>query len=122
MASRIVGVLVLLLLDLRLLTHGFLSSCSIVGRALDSYAKNPTISGQVRDPSTIRRDLNMTDLVVFSDNRALQTWLGHQQVTVKQATTANVATTEPIATVAVGASMDKGSALPRDRRSLVCVR
>ncbi|KAG9070360.1 hypothetical protein KI688_009697 [Linnemannia hyalina] len=85
---------------------------NIVGRALDSYAKNPTISGQVRDPSTIRRDLNMTDLVVFSDNRALQTWLGHQQVTVKQATTANTATTEPIAAVVVGASMDKGSALP----------
>lgn len=85
---------------------------NIVGRALDSYAKNPTISGQVRDPSTIRRDLNMTDLVVFSDNRALQTWLGHQQVTVKQATTASTATTEPIAAVAVGASMDKGSALP----------
>ncbi|KAF8929928.1 hypothetical protein BGZ47_000821 [Haplosporangium gracile] len=80
---------------------------NIVGRALDSYAKNPTISGQVRDPSTIRRDLNMTDLVVFSDNRALQTWLGHQQVTVKQA-----ATTEPIAAVVVGASMDKASALP----------
>lgn len=107
--SCFVGVLVLLLLDLRFLTHGFLSSYSIVGRALDSYAKNPTISGQVRDPSTIRRDLNMTDLVVFSDNRALQTWLGHQQVTVKQA---NTATTEPTAPVAVGASMDKGSALP----------
>ncbi|KAG0282929.1 hypothetical protein BGZ96_012682 [Linnemannia gamsii] len=85
---------------------------NIVGRALDSYAKNPTISGQVRDPSTIRRDLNMTDLVVFSDNRALQTWLGHQQVTVNQGTTANTATTEPIAAVAVGASMDKASALP----------
>jgi hypothetical protein len=54
----------------------------------------------------------MTDLVVFSDNRALQTWLGHQQVTVDQAATANTATTEPIAAVAVGASMDKASALP----------
>ncbi|KAF9127614.1 hypothetical protein BGW39_005758 [Mortierella sp. 14UC] len=88
---------------------------NIVGRALDSYAKNPTISGQVRDASTIRRDLNMTDLVVFSDNRALQTWLGHQQVTINNnQATANTATSEPIAAVAVGggASIDKASALP----------
>lgn len=54
----------------------------------------------------------MTDLVVFSDNRALQTWLGHQQVAVNQGTTANTATAEPIAAVAVGASMDKAKALP----------
>ncbi|KAF9406058.1 hypothetical protein BGZ94_003258 [Podila epigama] len=63
---------------------------SIVGRALDSYTKNPTISGQVREPALAkgRQDLNnMTDLVVFSDNRALQAWLGHQPVTiVKEAT------------------------------------
>ncbi|GJJ76981.1 hypothetical protein EMPS_09340 [Entomortierella parvispora] len=55
---------------------------SIVGRALNSYSKNPTISGQVRDPSG---NNNMTDLIVFSDNRALQTWLGHQPVTVHAA-------------------------------------
>ncbi|KAG0275752.1 hypothetical protein BGZ95_008414 [Linnemannia exigua] len=87
---------------------------NIVGRALDSYAKNPTISGQVHDASTIRRDLNMTDLVVFSDNRALQTWLGHQQVSVNSnQATANTATSKPIAAVAVGgASFDKTSALP----------
>ncbi|KAK3822581.1 MAG: hypothetical protein J3R72DRAFT_459046 [Linnemannia gamsii] len=56
----------------------------------------------------------MTDLVVFSDNRALQTWLGHQQVTVNSnQATANTATSEPIAAVAVGgASSDKASALP----------
>ncbi|KAF9902668.1 hypothetical protein BX616_001856 [Lobosporangium transversale] len=56
---------------------------SIVGRALGSYNKNPTISGQVRAPPASTQELqNMTDLVVFSDNRALQTWLGHQPVTV----------------------------------------
>ncbi|KAF9393674.1 hypothetical protein CPC16_001460 [Podila verticillata] len=57
---------------------------TIVGRALDSYTKNPTISGQVREPgSGTRQDLNnMTDLVVFSDNRALQAWLGHEPVTI----------------------------------------
>jgi len=86
-------------------------SYSIVGRALDSYAKNPTISGQVRNPTALKRDLNMTDLVVFSDNRALQTWLGHQQVTVTRQTTANTATAEPIA-VAAGASIEKTNALP----------
>ncbi|KAF9913064.1 hypothetical protein EC991_005932 [Linnemannia zychae] len=89
---------------------------NIVGRALDSYAKNPTISGQVREASTIRRDLNMTDLVVFSDNRALQTWLGHQQVTVNSNNNqakATTATSEPVAAVAMGgASIDKASALP----------
>ncbi|KAF9965478.1 hypothetical protein BGZ70_004785 [Mortierella alpina] len=53
----------------------------IVGRALDSYTKNPTISGQVRQPPTNQQDMNnMTDLVVFSDNRALQNWLGHEPV------------------------------------------
>ncbi|KAF9353170.1 hypothetical protein BGX26_009040 [Mortierella sp. AD094] len=56
---------------------------SIVGRALDSYTNNPTISGQVRESVAHRKDLhNMTDLVVFSDNRALQTWLGHQPVVI----------------------------------------
>ncbi|KAG0347177.1 hypothetical protein BG004_008275 [Podila humilis] len=60
---------------------------TIVGRALDSYTKNPTISGQVREASsgTARQDLNnMTDLVVFSDNRALQAWLGHEPVTISK--------------------------------------
>ncbi|KAF9570763.1 hypothetical protein EC968_001413 [Mortierella alpina] len=52
----------------------------IVGRALDSYTKNPTISGQVRQPPASQQDNNMTDLVVFSDNRALQNWLGHEPV------------------------------------------
>ncbi|KAF9927175.1 hypothetical protein FBU30_003455 [Linnemannia zychae] len=86
---------------------------SIVGRALDSYTKNPTISGQVRDPSTIKRDLNMTDLVVFSDNRALQSWLGHQQVSMNKHTTTSATTTESIAAVAAGsAPMDKISTLP----------
>ncbi|KAG0369118.1 hypothetical protein BGZ54_000305 [Gamsiella multidivaricata] len=56
---------------------------SIIGRALDSYTKNPTISGQVRDTASNKQDLhNMTDLMVFSDNRALQTWLGHQPVSI----------------------------------------
>ncbi|KAF9107520.1 hypothetical protein BGX27_008704 [Mortierella sp. AM989] len=56
---------------------------SIVGRTLDSYTNNPTISGQVREGVAHRKDLhNMTDLVVFSDNRALQTWLGHQPVVI----------------------------------------
>ncbi|KAG0306691.1 hypothetical protein BGZ98_001892 [Dissophora globulifera] len=57
----------------------------IMGRALDSYTKNPTISGQVRGASSTKQDLhNMTDLVVFSDNRALQTWLGHQPVRISK--------------------------------------
>ncbi|KAF9957494.1 hypothetical protein BGZ72_001776 [Mortierella alpina] len=56
----------------------------IVGRALDSYTKNPTISGQVRQPPANKQDMNnMTDLVVFSDNRALQNWLGHEPVSNK---------------------------------------
>ncbi|KAG0247502.1 hypothetical protein BG011_001386, partial [Mortierella polycephala] len=66
---------------------------SIVGRALNSYTKNPTISGQVRESSATRQDLNnMTDLVVFSDNRALQNWLGHEPVSIpsKAATEAPV--------------------------------
>lgn len=62
-------------------------SFSIVGRALNSYSKNPTISGQVGDPNN-----NMTDLIVFSDNRALQTWLGHQPVTVPTKAKAPVTT------------------------------
>ncbi|KAG0203421.1 hypothetical protein BGX28_004279 [Mortierella sp. GBA30] len=62
---------------------------SIVGRALDSYAKNPTISGQVRETPANKQDMNnMTDLVVFSDNRALQTWLGHQPVIITKKATA----------------------------------
>ncbi|KAG0086000.1 hypothetical protein BGZ92_008535 [Podila epicladia] len=57
---------------------------TIVGRALDSYAKSPTISGEVSESgSGTRQDLNnMTDLVVFSDNRALQAWLGHEPVSI----------------------------------------
>ncbi|KAF8976146.1 hypothetical protein BGZ46_008494 [Entomortierella lignicola] len=58
-------------------------SSSIVGRTLDSYTNSPTISGQVRESIINGKDLhNMTDLVVFSDNRALQTWLGHQPVVI----------------------------------------
>ncbi|KAF9984225.1 hypothetical protein BGZ75_004217 [Mortierella antarctica] len=57
----------------------------IVGRALDSYTKNPTISGQVRQPPANQQDMNnMTDLVVFSDNRALQNWLGHEPVSTME--------------------------------------
>ncbi|KAF9087014.1 hypothetical protein BGX23_008414 [Mortierella sp. AD031] len=85
---------------------------NIVGRALDSYAKNPTISGQVRESSALRRDLNMTDLVVFSDNRALQTWLGHQQVTVTKQADTNTATSEPVAVVVGAASIEKTNSLP----------
>ncbi|KAF9578853.1 hypothetical protein BGW38_005147 [Lunasporangiospora selenospora] len=54
---------------------------NIIGRALNSYTKNPTISGRVESSPPVDQDFNnMTDLVVFSDNRALQTWLGHQPV------------------------------------------
>ncbi|KAI1316957.1 hypothetical protein EDD11_009201 [Mortierella claussenii] len=71
---------------------------SIVGRALDSYAKNPTISGQVRGSPVNRQELhNMTDLVVFSDNRALQTWLGHQPLSAIKSAEAEVATSSPTA-------------------------
>ncbi|KAG0011399.1 hypothetical protein BGZ80_000716 [Entomortierella chlamydospora] len=64
---------------------------SVIGRALDSYTNNPTISGQVRESAAHRKDLhNMTDLVVFSDNRALQTWLGHQPVVVPSKTSTGV--------------------------------
>ncbi|KAF9436050.1 hypothetical protein BGZ76_004929 [Entomortierella beljakovae] len=55
---------------------------SIVGR-VNSYTNSPTISGKVRESAIQGKDLhNMTDLVVFSDNRALQTWLGHQPIVI----------------------------------------
>ncbi|KAG0236412.1 hypothetical protein BGW42_003570 [Actinomortierella wolfii] len=64
---------------------------SIVGRALDTYTKNPTIAGQVQEIKTTtqseningnnnNQDINQTDLVVFSDNRVLQNWLGHHRL------------------------------------------
>ncbi|KAF9979278.1 hypothetical protein BGZ73_002547 [Actinomortierella ambigua] len=62
---------------------------SIVGRTLDTYTKNPTIAGQMQEIKTTgqgegskngHQNNNHTDLIVFSDNHVLQSWLGHHRL------------------------------------------